>query len=88
MMNQTGFNPYLFTEVKRRQEELIKMVAQYRSVEESHRTQTSKIHKESKLLAFIGKELADLGASLESRYSDQAEARPALNQQHDSSGCS
>jgi hypothetical protein len=87
-MTQLGFLPYLNEVVKRHQEEIIAQIYRNRFLEEALRVNAPKTHKQSKIMAFLGKELATLGLNLESRYSNQPERSKILSQQNNPGGCS
>jgi ribosomal 50S subunit-associated protein YjgA (DUF615 family) len=86
-MNQTGFQPYLVNEVKRYQQDIISTVHQYEMMEELKKISKQNIHRESKFLALLGKELTNLGTSLETKYGRHHDDLPALVQLSNSGGC-
>jgi len=86
-MSQTGFQPYLVVEVKRYQQDIINQVHKYELLAEARKTSNRNIHRGSKMLALLGKELATLGTSLEAKYGNHAEDLPALVQLSRPSGC-
>jgi hypothetical protein len=86
-MSQTGFQPYLVNEVKRYQQDIINTVHQYEMAAEMKKISNHKIHRESKILALLGKELTTLGTSLEAKYGNHAEDIPALVQLSSPGGC-
>jgi hypothetical protein len=86
-MGQTGFQPYLVVEVKRHQQDIISMVHQYEMVAEMRKISNQKIHRESKILALLGKELTTLGTRLEAKYGNHSEDLPALVQLSSQGGC-
>jgi hypothetical protein len=86
-MNQFILQPYLVYEAMRYQEDIIKKVHQYQLIAELRKISNGKTRRESKTLAFIGKELAVLGTRLEARYGKPAENNPALIQQSNPGGC-
>ncbi|MFZ0532592.1 MAG: hypothetical protein WAM09_05380 [Anaerolineales bacterium] len=85
-MNQLGYIPMM--DYEQQHEELIKEAAQSRLVYEALKSVTPKMHSTSRILALIGKELADLGTTLEKRYGIRAETEVAVNKQSNLSGCS
>lgn len=87
-MNQTGFQTYLFDEAKRRQEEIIKSMEKYRLLQEAKHTRDLKPHRESKILALLGKELTSLGNNLETRYGNRADGQASVTRLGNTNGCS
>lgn len=85
-MNQLGYIPMM--DYEQRHKELIKEAAQSRLVYEALKSVTPKMHSTSRILALIGKGLADLGTTLEKRYGIRAETEVAFNKQSNLSGCS
>ncbi|OGO66173.1 MAG: hypothetical protein A2030_01935 [Chloroflexi bacterium RBG_19FT_COMBO_50_10] len=83
-----GFDPWTNMEIQRRHAEILKEIEQARLVKEAFGNGSLKTRGTSKILAQIGKGLADLGDRLEERYRIQPETRPVLNQQSTSGGCS
>jgi len=83
-----GYDPWTNMEIHRRHDELLKEAEQARLVKEAFGNATPKTRATSKILALIGKELADLGGRLEERYRIQPETRPVLKQQSDPDGFS
>jgi hypothetical protein len=86
-MNQLNLQPYLIYEAMRYQKDIIRKVRQDNLVAELRKTANSQIHRESRILAFIGKELATLGSNLEARYGNPAERQAALVHQSNPGGC-
>ncbi|OGN89513.1 MAG: hypothetical protein A2Y88_02310 [Chloroflexi bacterium RBG_13_48_10] len=64
-------------EAKQYQEELLKEAAQIRLANEAQKSDMPKSYHKSKLLAFIGKALAGLGANLEEHAGNQPSLKPA-----------
>jgi hypothetical protein len=86
-MNQTGFQPYLVNEVKRYQQDIVSTVHQYEMVAEMKRMSHQNIHRESKILTLLGKELTSLGTRLETKYGRHHDDLPALVQLSSPGGC-
>jgi len=86
-MYQLGFNPFIRLEYERRLKELMRMADQNRLLAEVRKAEAPKVRSTSKILARVGKGLARMGASLETRYGSQTETNLASNQQSDPSGC-
>jgi hypothetical protein len=86
-MGQTGFQPYLIVEVKRYQQEIISKVHQYEMLAEVRKISNPKNHRESKIMALLGKELTTLGMRLEAKYGNPHEDRQALVKLSNPGGC-
>ena len=86
-MNQFTLQPYLIYEAMRYQKDIIRKAQQDNLVAELRKAANPKIHRESRILAFIGKELTTLGTNLEARYGNQAESHPAFVHQGNVGGC-
>ncbi len=87
-MNQFGFNPFIYEEVKRQHDELIKELTLMKQIRESRVGENIKNRNGFNLFALLGKELSRIGFSLEMRYGSQPETRAVLNQQSNTGGCS
>ena len=86
-MNQLNVNPWMVMEIKQQHEELIKKIALERLLKEAARNKNSKIHRKSKILALIGKELAGFGVNLEERYSIQSDIGTSIETPSNAGGC-
>ena len=86
-MNQFILQPYLIYEAMRYQKDIMRKVQQDNLVAELRKATKAQIHRESRILAFIGKELATLGSKLEARYGNPAKSQAVLVHQSNPSGC-
>ncbi len=84
-MIRIGFDPLLEAEQQHR--ELIKQVEQYRLVNEVMSGFPPKVRSRARLLALIGKGMASLGASLESRFGNDIDGQVNLQAQSNSGDC-
>ena len=72
---------------EQRHKELLKEAEKYRMLKAAFKDTPAKTNIGTKLLAFVGVQLASLGHSLESRYGSQTEPRTSLNPQTNPGGC-
>ena len=86
-MNQFILQPYLINRAMQYQKDIIHRVQQDNLVAELRKATNPKIHRESRILAFIGKELASLGSSLEVRYGTPPESHTPFVHQSNPGGC-
>ena len=84
-MFRIGFDPLL--EAEQQHKELIKQAEQYRLAQEANSASQNKSRSGTKILAMIGKGLASLGSSLESRYGDHIAGQVNLDTQSNLEEC-
>ncbi len=86
-MNQFGFNPYMYEEIKRQHEQLIKESTLLQKVKEIREGDNFTPNNGFNLFAVIGRELSRIGFSLEMRYGSQPEVQALLNRQGNTGDC-